>query len=161
MKLPASALIGISVLLGGCITDATTELTKAPFDATTDLSDGVSRAVSEFTQPTREVMSSTTPGAMSPADQRAKRKLEMFAVSSVENLRTDLSRGAGEYMVSLATLAGVPLHEQAAFDREMRERFTSYYDDPLPARESAARIVEVAWSAGRGKLYKDARSHSY
>jgi hypothetical protein len=132
------------------MTDATIELTKAPFDATTALSNGVSKAVSEFTEPTQELTSSTTPGTMSAADQRARRKLEVFTDSSVENLRTDLSRGEGEYLVSLATLAGVPFYAQAAFGREMRDHFTGYYDESLAPHESVARIIEAAWSAGRG-----------
>ena len=102
-------LVG-SVLLSasGCITEATVELTKAPFDATTDLTNGTTAASSEFTQPLREFTSSTTPGtAGSNNPARARRKLEVFASSSYENLRSDISRGSGEYLVSLATLAGV------------------------------------------------------
>jgi len=46
------------------MTDATVELTKAPFDATTQLTNGTSGATKEFLDPTTEFTSSTTPGAL-------------------------------------------------------------------------------------------------
>jgi len=146
--------VGVLVLLcaSGCITNATIELTKAPFDATTDLTNGTSAASSEFTQPLREFTSSTTPGAAdinSPV--RARQRLEVFASYSYENLRSDISRGNGEYLVSLATLAGVPSARATEFQFYMQHSYATMFDETVPTKVSTARIVETAWAEGHGR----------
>ena len=66
-------------MLSGCITEATVELTKAPFDATTALTDGTSKAVGELLEPTKKFVSSTTPGAAAiDRFTRAREKTELF-----------------------------------------------------------------------------------
>jgi hypothetical protein len=144
-------LSGMLLSLSGCITEATVELTKAPFDATTALTDGTSKAVGEFLDPTTEFTSSTTPGT-STGNQlmKARRKTEVFAASSYENLRTNFARGSGEYLVSLATLAGVPQDRQSEFQERMRDTYPTIFQDSLTLRESTTHIVEAAWSAGYG-----------
>lgn len=150
-------LIGAMVLgLAGC--DATVELTKAPFDASTALSDGVTQASSELVQPTTELTSSLTPGAdglVGPA--RARKKLEAFTAYSFENVRGDISRGEGEYLVSLATLAGVPHERQAGFGAQMRDNYASLYADDSK-RDAWVRVVNAAWSAGHGQASAQAES---
>jgi hypothetical protein len=99
---------GLLLTLGGCMTNATVELTKAPFDATTQLTNGTSGATKEFLDPTTEFTSSTTPGALADGRLlRAKQKATVFAMHTHENLRADIARGQGEYLASLATLTGV------------------------------------------------------
>jgi len=138
------------MVLSGC--DATVELTKAPFDATSDLTDGISNASSEFLQPTKELSSSTTPDSAAGIDRaRAKRKLEVFTRHTHDNLRTDISRGQGEYLTSLASIAGVPAEQQSRFDLHMRDSYATLFDDTVTAKESTARIVEAAWVAGYGR----------
>lgn len=144
---------GIMLAMSGCMTNATIELTKAPFDATTDLTNGTTAATSEFTQPSKEFTSSTTPGAIdrnSPAV--AKKRLEVFAASSYQNLRTDISRGSGEYLVSLATLAGVPSHQFVEFQAMMQECYSTMFDDIVPVQESTQQMVEIAWLNGHGRI---------
>lgn len=139
---------GILLALAGC--DATVELTKAPFDASTALSDGVTQASKELVQPTTELTSSTTPGAdgvNNPA--RARKRLEMFAAYSHENLRSDVSRGDGEYLISLATLAGVPQERHEDFRLQMRNAYPSLFDEALSTRDSSTRVVNAAWAMGR------------
>ena len=92
---------GVLWMTSGCITDATTELTSAPTDAISDLTNGTSAAVSDLTAPLSDVTSSTTPGEASLAPARAKKRLHLFTASSYDNLRSDISRGYGEYLVSL------------------------------------------------------------
>lgn len=143
--------VGLAAGLSGC--DATIELTKAPFDATTALSGGVTDATHELLQPTTEFTSSLTPGAdglNNPA--RARKKLELFAAYSHENLRSDLARGEGEYLTSLATLAGVPGDEQDAFRVSMRSAYSTLFADHLTAPESSARVVNAAWDRGLGRV---------
>jgi hypothetical protein len=148
------AMLSIVVLLNsyGCITDATTELTKAPFDATSQLTNGTTAALSEFTDPLTEFTSSTTPGAASPPPERAKKRLQFFAASSYDNLRIDISRGYGEYLVSLATLAGVPSAKFPEFQSLMQDSYGTMFDDVIPAAESTRQLVDIAWAAGYGHI---------
>jgi hypothetical protein len=144
--------VGMLLLTSGCITDATIELTKAPFDATTDLTNGTTAASSEFTQPLKEFTSSTTPGAASMAPARAKKRLHLFTASSYDNLRSDISRGYGEYLVSLATLAGVPSVQFPEFQLLMQDSYSTMFDDALATADSTRQIVEIAWAAGYGRV---------
>jgi len=138
------------VVLSGC--DATVELTKAPFDATSDLTDGISNASSEFLQPTKELSSSTTPGSVADINRaKAKRKLEVFTLYTQDNLRTDISKGQGEYLTSLASIAGIPQDLRGEFDRHMQSSYATLFDETIAAKETTARIVEAAWVAGYGR----------
>jgi hypothetical protein len=142
---------GMLLTLSGCITEATVELTKAPFDATSQLTNGTSKALGEFLDPTTEFTSSTTPGAFTGNQlMKARKKTEVFTASSYENLRTNFARGSGEYLVSLATLAGVPQDRHGEFQERMRDTYPTIFEDSLTPRESTARIVDAAWSAGYG-----------
>src|SRR6185436_15278507 len=105
------AVLGMGVLLiaTGCVTNATTELTEAPFVATSDITNGTTAAAADITGAVTDFTSSTTPGAVGSENPAwAKKRLHNFTKSSYENLRADISRGHGEYLVSLATLAGIP-----------------------------------------------------
>lgn len=146
------ACMGIVLITSGCITDATVELTKAPFDATTQLTNGTTAALSEFTDPLTEFTSSTTPGAASIVPARAKKRLEVFTASSYDNLRSDISRGSGEYLASLATLAGVPSAQFIQFQSFMQDSYSTMFEDALPATDSTRQIVEIAWAAGYGRV---------
>jgi len=150
MRTATCAILIAALGLAGC--DATVELTKAPFDATTDISNGFTNATSDLTQPTREFTSSTTPGAWFGNDPvMAKKRAEYFSAYAYENIRGDIARGDGEYLTSLATLAGVPASQLADFRVDMRKQYATLYEAQLTPRESAARVVNTAWSAGHGK----------
>ena len=145
-------LTGVCMIASGCITDATTELTKAPFDATSQLTNCTTAALSEFTDPLSDITSSTTPGAEGGiVPSRAKKRLQIFAASSYENLRADISRGHGEYLVSLATLAGVPSGQVKQFQTFMQDSYSTMFEEEIPIPESTHQIVEIAWAAGYGQ----------
>ena len=150
MRTATCALFVAAVSLAGC--DATIELTKAPFDATTDISNGFTNATSDITQPTREFTSSTTPGAFFGNDlASARMRAEYFSAYAHENIRADVARGDGEYLTSLATLAGVQASQLAELRVDMRNQFANLYGNQLTPRESAARVLNTAWSVGHGK----------
>jgi DUF3015 family protein len=132
----------------GCVTDATTELTKAPFDATSDISGGVSGATSEFTEPTKEITSSTTPGALFTADGlvKAEQKARAFSVYSFYSLKSDVAQGRGEYLTSFATLLGVPEDQRFAFYQHMQERYAGLYAEGITPLESLNRVMDEARS---------------
>jgi hypothetical protein len=54
-----SHLVFIVMLIGSVGCDATRELVKAPFDATTAVSNGTTQATGELIQPSKEFTSST------------------------------------------------------------------------------------------------------
>ncbi len=147
------AVLCTGVLLSsyGCVTNATTELTEAPFVATTDLTGGTTAAAADITAAVTDFTSSTTPGAAGTPDPvRAKKRLQIFTASSYDNLRSDISRGGGEYLVSLATLAGVPYTQFPEFQSLMQDSYSTMFDDAIPAAESTRQIVEIAWASGYG-----------
>jgi hypothetical protein len=146
------ACMGMVLMTSGCITDATVELTKAPFDATTQLTNGTTAATSEFVDPLVDFTSSTTPGAASVVPAQAKKRLEVFTASTYDNLRSDISRGSGEYLASLATLAGVPSAQFIQFQSFMQESYGAMFDDKLPSADSTRQIVDIAWAAGYGRV---------
>lgn len=131
----SSMALFIAVLLTGLVgCGATTDLILLPFELTGD-----------FT-------SSTTPGDtafIGPA--KARRQLERFVAYSYDDVHHDIARGNGEYLVSLGELAGVPATSQTAFQAEMQSHYAVMYDAGLPRKESWARVVDTAWSAGHGR----------
>jgi DUF3015 family protein len=145
-------LLGL-LIMSGCMTDATVELTMAPFKATTALTDGTSEALDDILNPLTKFTSSTTPGGLA-GDQliRARQKTEVSASYSYENLRADIARGSGEYLVSLATLAGIPPGQQTEFQGQMRNAYSTMFNESVSLRESTIRVVEAAWSEGFGRL---------
>lgn len=152
-------LFGI-IMLYGCITEATLELTKAPFDATTALTDGTSRAVGEILEPTQKFLSSTTPGtATIDRLTRAREKTEFFVGYSYEHLRAESARGSGEYLASLADLAGIPPDRRPLFHENMRDAYSTILSESLSEREAKLRLVNAAWSEGFGKLESDTMKH--
>lgn len=137
--------------LSGCMTNATVELTKAPFDATTDLTNGISGATREFLDPTTEFTSSTTPGALSESGLlRAKQKATFFAIQTHDNLRTDIARGQGEYLASLASLTGVSASRYTEFQGAMIGSYATLFDAHLSASQSTERVIDLAWASGYG-----------
>lgn len=148
------------VMVSGCMTDATVELTKAPFDATTALTNGTSNAIGEILEPTKKFLSSTTPGAAAiDRFTRAREKTELFVGYSYEHLRAEMARGSGEHVTSLAVLAGIPSDRQPQFQQKMRDAYSTMFHESLPLREARIRLVDAAWADGYGKLESDTIKH--
>ncbi|MBA5869466.1 MAG: DUF3015 domain-containing protein [Nitrospira sp. CR2.1] len=142
---------GLLLTLGGCMTDATVELTKAPFDATTQLTDGTTGATKEFLDPTTEFTSSTTPGALTDGRLlRAKQRATVFAMHTHENLRADIARGQGEYLASLASLTGVSTDQWTDLQNSMRNAYPDLFNEQISPAHSSEKIVEIAWARGYG-----------
>ena len=147
----AALCCGVLLTSYGCVTNATTEVTEAPFVATTDLTGGTTAAAADITAAVTDFTSSSTPGAAdTPNPVRAKKRLQLFTASSYDNLRSDISRGDGEYLVSLATLAGVPSAQFPEFQSLMQDSYGTMFADLVPVAESARQIVDIAWEAGHG-----------
>ena len=152
MKTTRFVLIpGLLLTLGGCMTNATVEMTKAPFDATTQLTNGTSGATKEFLDPTTEFTSSTTPGALADGRLlRAKEQATVFAMHTHENLRADIARGQGEYLASLASLTGVSTDQWTDLQDRMRHAYPDLFTEQISPAHSSERIVALAWARGYG-----------
>src|SRR4029079_3954105 len=151
-------LLGM-LMMSGCITDTTVEVTKGPFNATTDLTNGTSQAVKDILDPMTKFTSSTMPRGFADHLIQARQKTEVFASHSYENLRADIARGSGEYLVSLATLAGIPSGRQTEFQGQMRDAYSTMFNETVPFRESTIRIVGAAWAEGFGRLETERIEH--
>ena len=139
-------LVGL-LMLSGCITDATVELTKAPFDATTALTNGTSNAIGEILEPTKKFLSSTTPGAIAiDRFTRAREKTELFVGYSYEHLRAESAQGSGEHVASLAALAGIPSDRRHQFQENMRDAYSTMFNETIPFRESTVRESQHRWA---------------
>ena len=143
----AYGFLGGMLLLSGCSTtegtsDATADVTTAPFKATTDIS------------------SSTTPGtAAIDRLTQARQKTELFVGYSYEHLQTEAARGSGEHVTSLAVLAGIPAEHQAHFQEHLRENYSTLFHESLPSREARVRLVNTAWAEGFGRQEFDTIRH--
>jgi Protein of unknown function (DUF3015) len=125
-------LVGLSVCLG-C--DATRELVKAPFDATTAVSNGTTQATGELTQPSKEFTSSTTPGSLF----RNEKQLRAFIAYNFDNLQRDIAQGRGEYLTSMVTLAEIPPDRQRQLFAELQHRYPLLY----PHESSPSQSLET------------------
>jgi hypothetical protein len=142
--------------LVGCITDATVDLTKAPFDASTaltdattgaitQLTDGTSQATTDLTEPTREFLSSTTPGAWFHTDGTLRRDHETvaFVVLNFDNLQEDFAQGEGEYLASLAKLTGMTPTDSDQFMKFAQSRYAYIFENGHSRPESLRRLLRT------------------
>ncbi|HEX6726451.1 MAG TPA: DUF3015 family protein [Nitrospira sp.] len=129
MKTSAALFIPM-LLMGGVSCGPTTDTLQAPFDIT----------------------SSTSPGNSAPTGPaKARQQLERFVAYAYDSVSGDIAQGHGEYLTSLAVLAGVPAASQNAFRAEMQSRYAVLYDPVLSRKEAGTLVVNHAWSAGYGR----------
>lgn len=142
----ATVLLGFTmVAISGC--DATRETLKAPFDATTAVSNGTTQGSSELTQPSKEFTSSTTPDARGGNDYliRAKQRVQIFAGHNVDNLQHEIAQGRGEYLTSLVALAGIPADRYESAFAQLQKDYSVLYDSSS-APNPTHRLVDAVWT---------------
>ena len=97
----AAAVLSVLCMLYACaVTVNSTESSSKTFQNTTDAS-------SKFT-------SSTSPGSGSSESAKNEQALA-FSKVNLERIKSDMAVGGGEHLTSLATLLGVPAHNQQDF----------------------------------------------
>lgn len=138
-------LLVLLLVFGSAGCDATRELIKAPFEATTALSDGTTQASKELLEPLKEFTSSTTPGAMYNDPMKAKHRFRAFVAYSFSNVQRDIAQGKGEYVTSLAALAGIPEERRPQFFAMLQDRYTAIYSTGTAPIESMHRLTAMAW----------------
>lgn len=143
-------MCGLALGLSAC--DATVELVKAPFDATTAVSNGTTQGASELTEPTKEFTSSTTPGSRVGNENliRAKQRLHTFAAYNFSNLQHDIAQGRGEYLASLMTLAQIPTGKHQQVFHDLQQRYAILYRGDQSPADLTKRLVDVVWLAPLG-----------
>ena len=130
MKTTAALFIIPMLVVGGVSCGPTTDTIRAPFDIT----------------------SSTSPGNSVPTGPaKARQQLERFVAYTYDSVSGDIAQGHGEYLTSLAVLAGIPTDSQAAFRAEMQRRYALMSDPNLSRKEAWTLVVNDAWSAGYGR----------
>jgi len=134
MKASATLFLPI-FLVSGVSCGPTTDTIVAPFELTSDFTSSTSPGSSALTRPAK-----------------ARQHLERFVNYAYENVSGDIARGDGEYLTSLAALAGVPATSQNVFREEMQSRYASMYDSSLSRKETWTLVVNRAWSAGYGRI---------
>lgn len=99
-----------------------------------------------------DITSSTSPGNNAPImPAKARQQLEQFVGSAYDSVSGDIAQGRGEYLTSLAVVAGIPTNAQTAFQKERQSRYAVLYDPLLSRKDSWRLLVNHAWSAGYGK----------
>lgn len=138
-------LLFLFMFLSGCITDATTDLTKAPFEAITALTDGTTQATTELTEPTREFLSSTTPGAWINSDGTLNPAYERiaFVVLNFDNLQGDMAQGGGEYLESLSELLSLSPDARQQFVHSAQSHYGHIFEKGFSREESLRRLIQT------------------
>src|SRR5438105_1490188 len=95
-------------------------------------------------------LSSTTPGAWFTSEGLVKdqHKVTAFTTLNFQNLKEDMARGQGEYLISLGTLIGVPADYQAEFSALAQAKYPSLVssDRTTPGEMLAALSRELSSS---------------
>jgi hypothetical protein len=143
--LHTSVMCCLALGLTGC--DATVELVKAPFDATTAVSNGTTQGTSELTEPTKEFTSSTTPRAQVGSENllRAKQRVHTFAAYNFSNLQHEIAQGRGEYLASLMTLAQIPEENHQTVVRQLQQQYATLYPVDQSPADLTHLLVDVVW----------------
>ncbi len=98
----------------------------------------VTETISEGLGTTKDFLSSTTPGAwFHDGVLKPDQKVNAFVAMNFENLKQDMAKGRGEYLISLSELLGVP--------RDRRESYFSFaqsrYGFVTAERRSLSEVV--------------------
>lgn len=72
-------------------------------------------------------ITSGTSNCEKPASFSSNQKLQEFVADNMDNLARDIARGNGEYLNTLAVLAGVPEGSRADFYSRLQANFSSIY----------------------------------
>ncbi len=72
-------------------------------------------------------ITSGTSNCDKPASFSSNQKLQEFVADNMDNLARDIARGNGEYLNTLAVLAGVPEGSRADFYSRLQANFSTIY----------------------------------
>lgn len=102
-----------------------------------------------ITETVSDILSSTTPGDWYDDNgmPRADRKVDVFVAINLENVKSDLARGQGEYLSAVRTLLHVPVEREREFFLLAQQEYPTMADR---GREPVMdRLRKVAHRVGR------------
>jgi hypothetical protein len=80
-----------------------------------------------ITETVSDILSSTTPGDWYTRDglPKAEHRVDVFLATNLNNVKTDIARGRGEYLDSLGRLLDVAPSGQSRFAEILQEQYPS------------------------------------
>lgn len=122
----AAAVLGVLCFLYACA-------------VTTQTTESSSNTVQNSTEASSKFTSSTSPGGGS--DSAKREQALAFSKIQLERIKTDMAVGGGEHLTSLATLMGVPDHNQQEFFTLTKANFSTLFSsEETTAEELLARL---------------------
>ena len=118
---------------------------------TTDSIESSSKTVENSTDASSPFTSSTSPGSDTSKASEKERALA-FSKVKLERIKTDMAVGGGEHITSLATLLGVPAHNQQEFFALTRSNFSTLFSSEQTTAEEMLARLEDELSANPGLL---------
>jgi len=107
---------------------------------TTKTTESSSKTIQNTTESSSKFTSSTSPGSDSGKSAKNEQALA-FSRVQLERIKTDMAVGGGEYLTSLATLLGIPAHNQPEFFALTKVNFSTLFSsEPTTAEELLARL---------------------
>jgi hypothetical protein len=98
-----------------------------------------------ITETVSDILSSTTPGDWYTRDglPKAEHKVDVFLATNLNNVKTDVARGGGEYLDSLGRLLNVDADSQGRFAALVQEQY------PLLADQDGTVVARIATAASQ------------
>ena len=122
----ALALLGVLCIICACA-------------FTTETTESSSKTVKNSTNATTKFTSSTSPEG--GGDSAKREQALAFSKVELERIKTDMAVGGGEHLTSLATLLGVPAHNQPEFFALTKANFDILFNsEQTTAEEFLARL---------------------
>jgi len=75
-------------------------------------------------------------------------RLKVFVADNMDSLAKDISKGKGEYIDTLASLAGIPAKERAGFNATLQTNFSRIYTSETVTSLDVIKNIEKVVSAG-------------
>lgn len=88
-------------------------------------------------------ITSGTSNAEKPADFWASKKLHTYVAENMDNLATDIAKGDGEYLNTLAVLMEVPEDQRAGFYANLQSNFSRIYTSQDVNHEDIIRNIKT------------------
>lgn len=103
---------------------------------------GTTDATTNLTGATKDLLSSTTPGAWftDKGTLRPEYRALAFTALNFENLRADMAEGEGEYLASFAVLLGISPDQRAGFFADAQDAYPHLFAEGITQRESFERL---------------------
>lgn len=94
-----------------------------------------------FSQPLG--ISSGTSNCEKPESSVQNEKVKVFVADNMDNLATDIAKGQGQYVETLAVLLEVPQNQRPAFLVKLKDNFSAIYPDGSVTADQVAVNIQA------------------